>query len=595
ILNGPVDVDGAVAQVTFEQVQEATHAAVESLESWETRHDTSAAHRHTEAAIDALDESTKRLGIQSTYFMTLRHPERTHELAKELETVQQAFKAELNALTSVDPMADAPLKDVQRALASIISFYTRSVTNEISRLQTCVNELTTLLSLHVPGLTAPSTSRVRMSKVRSSTPRLVSLLTLDAAIRSGEVRDLSSVLAHETQSVHVRRMAMEAVVVRRFIDEFGFCEGRDLLNGPEKSHADLAIVLADGHYVRVQLKYTRAVRLVQSPNTSRYPGCLMLYALVDSLSVKFSVGIAGESMDKAKRVWSRSMLDREVMRLVLAKQVEVVTDVTDCFQVKTRRDYVGHLGEVCAKRFLQMAGLRVESPFVNQLPYDLVVNGDITVQVKTSTFRPASPHSTAMQTKQYAAEVRPHIFIFCLLVNDQPRSLYVLPGELVGESFGVHLPLAGVPSHLLATKGRFLIEVHDADAFDANHLRALVLGLPLPEHVETRVKLLRVPSLGPRACEWPRWWSLARRAACKVIVENLQAWGCECLWSGTEDLEIVLSDGETRVVGVAVRNGPTCSNRAAFIEVDWDYSTRRPRAAALVLDDGSSSVALPFK
>ncbi|GBG35170.1 Protein kinase, putative, partial [Hondaea fermentalgiana] len=170
ILNGPVDVDGAVAQVTFEQVQEATHAAVESLESWETRHDTSAARKHIEAAIDALDESTKRLGIQPTFFMTLRHPERTNELANELETVQQAFEAELRTLTSVDPVADAPLEDVRRALASIISFYTRSVTNEVSRLQTSVNELTTLLSLHVPGLTAPSTSRVAdiMQNLRQS-------------------------------------------------------------------------------------------------------------------------------------------------------------------------------------------------------------------------------------------------------------------------------------------------------------------------------------------------------------------------------------------------------------------------------------------
>ncbi|GBG35039.1 Protein kinase, putative, partial [Hondaea fermentalgiana] len=160
ISNDPVDVDDAVARVTFEQVQEATQTAVEALKAWETRHDTSAARKHTEAAIDALDESTKRLGIQPTYFMTLRHPERTNELAKELETVQQAFEAELRTLASVDPMADAPMEEIRRSLASTISFYTSSVTNEVSRLQTAANDLSTSLSKHVPGLAAPNTSHL---------------------------------------------------------------------------------------------------------------------------------------------------------------------------------------------------------------------------------------------------------------------------------------------------------------------------------------------------------------------------------------------------------------------------------------------------
>ncbi|GBG16128.1 Hypothetical Protein FCC1311_116032, partial [Hondaea fermentalgiana] len=147
-------------QVTFEQVMEATQTAVEAIKAWETRHDTSAARKHTEAAIDALDESTKRLGIQPTFFMTLRHPERTNELANELEMVQQAFEAELSVLANVDPMADAPMEEVRRALASTISFYTRSVPNEVSRLQTDVKDLAELLSRHVPGLSEPCTSRI---------------------------------------------------------------------------------------------------------------------------------------------------------------------------------------------------------------------------------------------------------------------------------------------------------------------------------------------------------------------------------------------------------------------------------------------------
>ncbi|GBG35102.1 Protein kinase, putative [Hondaea fermentalgiana] len=156
-------VGDAVPPATFDQVQEATRDAIEAIKVWETRHDTSAACERTEAAIDALDESTKRLGIQTTFFMTLRHPSRTKYLAMELHNVQQSLKAELRTLTDVDPMADAPLKEVRRALARTISFYTCSVKIEVSRLQKAVKDLSSSLSRHVPGLSAPDTSHVTES------------------------------------------------------------------------------------------------------------------------------------------------------------------------------------------------------------------------------------------------------------------------------------------------------------------------------------------------------------------------------------------------------------------------------------------------
>ncbi|GBG34857.1 Ankyrin repeat and protein kinase domain-containing protein 1 [Hondaea fermentalgiana] len=136
-----VDADNAYAPVAFEDVQEATQAAMEAIKAWETRHDPSAARKCTEAAIDALDDRTKRLGIQATFFMTLRHPERTRGLAMELQNVQQALKLELSTLTDFDRMADAPLKEVRRALACTISFYTCTVKNEVSRLQKAVEDL----------------------------------------------------------------------------------------------------------------------------------------------------------------------------------------------------------------------------------------------------------------------------------------------------------------------------------------------------------------------------------------------------------------------------------------------------------------------
>ncbi|GBG34335.1 Protein kinase, putative [Hondaea fermentalgiana] len=161
ILKEPVDFDDLVAPATFEQVQEATQAAMEAVKVWETRHDASVARKHTEAAIDALDESTKRLGFQTTSFMTLRHPEKTKDIARELKEVQEAFEEELRTLTEVDPLIDAPLEEVRRALAITISFYTSStVKDEVSRLQTAARDLLRSLSRHVPGLTAPDTPRV---------------------------------------------------------------------------------------------------------------------------------------------------------------------------------------------------------------------------------------------------------------------------------------------------------------------------------------------------------------------------------------------------------------------------------------------------
>ncbi|GBG33334.1 Hypothetical Protein FCC1311_095572 [Hondaea fermentalgiana] len=162
-----MEVNDAVAPVTFEQVQEATQIALEALVAWETRHDTIAARKQSEAAIAALDERKKDLGIQTTSIMALRHPEKTKDIMKELEEVQEALEAEHDALTSVDPMADAPVEETRRALASAILFYTRTVTNKVSRLQTAVKDLTTLLDDHVPGLTPPDTSRMKEISRRS--------------------------------------------------------------------------------------------------------------------------------------------------------------------------------------------------------------------------------------------------------------------------------------------------------------------------------------------------------------------------------------------------------------------------------------------
>ncbi|GBG30560.1 Protein kinase, putative [Hondaea fermentalgiana] len=119
ILKESAVVDDAVEPATFDQVQEATRDAVEALKAWEARHDTSAACKRTEAAIDALEESTKRLGIQATFFMTLRHPEKTRHVTMELQNVEQALKAELVTLADVDPMADAPLKEVTESMKKV--------------------------------------------------------------------------------------------------------------------------------------------------------------------------------------------------------------------------------------------------------------------------------------------------------------------------------------------------------------------------------------------------------------------------------------------------------------------------------------------
>ncbi|GBG24835.1 Ankyrin-2 [Hondaea fermentalgiana] len=153
-------VDNVIAPVTFDQVQEATRDAAEAVEAWEARHDTSAARKRTKKAIDALEESAKRLGIQATFLMTFRHPDKTRHVAMELQNVQQALKAELGTLANVDPMTDAPLEEVRRALANTISFYTCTVENKVSRLQKAVKDLSSSLSRHVPGLSAPDTSQV---------------------------------------------------------------------------------------------------------------------------------------------------------------------------------------------------------------------------------------------------------------------------------------------------------------------------------------------------------------------------------------------------------------------------------------------------
>ncbi|GBG24800.1 Protein kinase, putative [Hondaea fermentalgiana] len=162
ILKGSADVDGVVTPASFGEVQKATQAAIDAVKAWETRHDTSAVRQETEAAITALDESTGRFDIQSVLQVILVMVLMVSwNLAVQLQNVQLAFEAELSALTDIDLVADAPLKEIRRALASAISFYTCcTVKDDVSRLQTAVKVLSSSLSKHVLGLAPPDTSRV---------------------------------------------------------------------------------------------------------------------------------------------------------------------------------------------------------------------------------------------------------------------------------------------------------------------------------------------------------------------------------------------------------------------------------------------------
>ncbi|GBG35072.1 Hypothetical Protein FCC1311_112952, partial [Hondaea fermentalgiana] len=255
ILNDSVDVDDAVVQVTFEQVQETTQAAVEALEAWETRHGTSAARKHTEAAIDALDKSTKRLGIQPTSILALRHPEKTKDIVKELEELEEALEAEHDALTSVDPMADAPLEDVRRALASAILYYTRTVTNKVSGLQTAVKDLTTLLDDHVPGLTAPDTSR------------------LTEIIRRSRHEDETSGACEEAQCDNVQDQAKMANR-KGELDEISNLNKRDIEVQRERMNL---LHHAEKHYPELFLdeKWLRTIGIIRNapPELSRLGVC----------------------------------------------------------------------------------------------------------------------------------------------------------------------------------------------------------------------------------------------------------------------------------------------------------------------------------
>ncbi|GBG28539.1 Protein kinase, putative [Hondaea fermentalgiana] len=153
ILGEPANIDDAAELVTFGQVQEATRTMMEAIKAWEARHDTAAARERTTAALNALEESTKCLGIQPTFFMTLTYPERSQELVLKLQDVHQAFVAELSALEKGDHMADALLDKVRRALACMFSFYTRTISSVVSR----IKDLGHLLSHLMSGLTEPNT------------------------------------------------------------------------------------------------------------------------------------------------------------------------------------------------------------------------------------------------------------------------------------------------------------------------------------------------------------------------------------------------------------------------------------------------------
>ncbi|GBG16125.1 Hypothetical Protein FCC1311_116002, partial [Hondaea fermentalgiana] len=126
---------------------------MEAIKAWKARNDTIAATERTAAALNALEESTKRLGIQPTFFMTLTYPERSQELVLELQDVHQAFVAELSALSKGNLMTDAPLDKVRRALACMFSFYTRTISSVVSR----IKDLGHLLSRLTSGLTEPNT------------------------------------------------------------------------------------------------------------------------------------------------------------------------------------------------------------------------------------------------------------------------------------------------------------------------------------------------------------------------------------------------------------------------------------------------------
>ncbi|GBG35268.1 Hypothetical Protein FCC1311_114912, partial [Hondaea fermentalgiana] len=83
ILGEAENIDDAAELVTFGQVQEATRTMMEAIKAWEARHDAIAARERTTAALNALEESTKRLGMQPTFFKTLTYPERSQELVLE--------------------------------------------------------------------------------------------------------------------------------------------------------------------------------------------------------------------------------------------------------------------------------------------------------------------------------------------------------------------------------------------------------------------------------------------------------------------------------------------------------------------------------
>ncbi|GBG34334.1 Protein kinase, putative [Hondaea fermentalgiana] len=150
----------ATSQVPFAEVQQAAQAARKALEAWEARHDASAAHERTIAALDALEESTRRFGVQPSVFLSLRHPEKIQELTRELESVQQAFKAEFDTLLKADRLDDAPFKEIQRAFGFAVSFYTRTIANEVSRLETQDSRLRSFLAHLARGRHKLNTARV---------------------------------------------------------------------------------------------------------------------------------------------------------------------------------------------------------------------------------------------------------------------------------------------------------------------------------------------------------------------------------------------------------------------------------------------------
>jgi len=184
------------------------------------------------------------------------------------------------------------------------------------------------------------------------------------------------------------------------------------------------------------------------------------------------------------------------------------------FEVKSFVGYTSHHGEIYVAHFLLMTILKESLPKINKLPYDLVVNGTITVKVKTTKLRPVSSHSMNIQTEAYAPEVCLKIFILRFL------SLGPCIGVICGNpcKCGI-LPLASVPSHLRTRHTRCLVGVQGVFFIPRAAKPACSCEEPhqdlAPAFVWHKTKNAQ-----------PKRWSFLRHGGCKALIEKLKNWGC---------------------------------------------------------------------